>query len=341
MLEKICSGNQDVYGSLKEMIQRSSNIYLNLSEDDIDKVIADETSILYGLINESKAKLPKSKLAVFSDLKAGKMLLDIDLQGFFILDVSATDAINLSNKLGIMVLAESNISAFSWDFFIGREFTKGDIVRDKVNGTKGWQVVLADFSTQSSNASIIIDRNMFSNKDNRKNLGLYNIVTYFDNVLPTKLEVDYHILLIADNKDKKQEVCLRDLVTELQQLRSYNIEVELLLVHSSMECYSHTHERRVLKNYHVGSTEHGFTVFREFRHSEVYKDNNLYLWGHYYSIIKDKQTYSLDKAKKMKKRLVDIKKNAEDKLASGNNNYEFKLFLNGKPSKKIKNRLLN
>ncbi|WP_320018923.1 hypothetical protein [Labilibaculum manganireducens] len=341
----------DNYPNWQKVIGNQANIYLNIDQASLVTALDgddDEESILFMWYHENDAaKRPEALGAQFQYANNEELMID-EPYGIFILDVSEEKANELSMKYGIQIYSAQNLVDIQ-DFEIDFDFEENETIQCPAGKLKGFQFVLDSFKSEKSNSTIIVDRNLFSNEEKSLNLGIDNMIRYFDTILPTTLDAPYEILFVTENsrnfqlKPNIRDRVIKDLTKHIVQLREYYINIEVLLVHSSTVIFKHTHQRRILKNYHFGNSEHGFAIFSIINPEKIKNDNDFNLQAHYHSLLKEQTgIISIKKRNKLFNRLMEIKTEAEKQLnKQGQNDRYYRLFLNGDESTVITNRLLN
>ncbi len=338
------------YPNWQKVIGNQANIYLNIDQPTLDSEMEGddaEESLLFLWYHENDAAIkPQALGAQFQFVDNEQTIIDQPL-GIFILDIDEARANELGTKYGIQVYSSHKLADIK-DFELDFDFEENDSVQCDDGKLKGYDFVLKEFKSEKSNSTIIVDRNLFTNQERMLNVGVDNMIRYFSSVLPAKLETTYDILLVTEISLKREDEILRpkiiiDITRSIQQLRDYPINVEILFVHASTEHFKNTHERRILKNYHFGHSEHGFAIFSIKNKEKVRNDNNFNLQVQYHSLLNEKsENVSLKKHNKLYKRLLEIKADAEKQLKTqGQNDRYYRLFLNGTESSEITNRLLH
>ncbi|MCT4588807.1 MAG: hypothetical protein N4A71_13340 [Carboxylicivirga sp.] len=341
----------DDYPNWQKVIGNQANIYLNIDQASLNAAMEsddeDDESLLFLWYHENDAaKKPEALGTQFQFANDEELLID-EPYGIFILDITEEKANELSEKYGIQIFSSQSLKDIQ-DFEIDFDFEENETIQCQAGILKGYEFVLDSFKAEKSNGTIIVDRNLFSNEERGINVGIGNMLRYFDCVLPTSLDTTYDILLITENSgrietERFRNRIINDLTQSIKQLRPFVIDVEVLFVHRSTAIYSKTHQRRILKNYHFGDSEHGFAIFSPNNRDRVRNDNDFNMQIHFHSLLKEQMGItSIKKRKKLLKRLIQIKGEAERQLIQqGQHDRYYRLFLNGNESTVINNRLLN
>jgi hypothetical protein len=348
-LENIATLDED-YKGWNNLIKNGIKLLVNIDQNTLDNKLNDpEDIVTLALTAYGGMSIPESSENEFQKLNQDITATLNNPYGLYILNYSEKDCNKAQEELGLAIFPSSNIPCDFYKLSIDEDFEENELVQCDNGILKGWQKVLEPYESNYSNSSIIVDRNLFANEERSKNVGVNNLLQFLDLTLPNKLTQVYDLTIITDltnkiTRENYRKKLVNNLVDELKKLRSYSIDLELLFIHRSRPAYSGTHQRRILKNYHYAFSEHGFSIFYISNISKVRNDNTYKMFHSLEKLIeKDVPNLSGVKlVKKLKKRLCEIKTDAELKLNElGQNDYHYRLFLNKNEVISIKNRLLN
>lgn len=182
----------------------------------------------------------------------------------FILDVDEDTANRISENYGVVCHALSSKTTSNPIFQDGIEKTV-----ERQETRKGWMELLTGKNTTPSNHLIFIDRYLFSDDSNgiTQQDGLDNVAEVLEKALPSKLGVDFHVLLIFDATEMGKNMTFNQLSTKLNAIkkhikRPYNIIIEALSINHSDFNYDETHNRRILSNYYIIRVDRSLKAFR-------------------------------------------------------------------------------
>jgi hypothetical protein len=348
-LENITNFDED-FKEWNNLIKNGIEIFVNIDQNTLDNKLEDpEDIVTLALTAYGGMSLPEPSENEFQKLNKDIAAALDNPYGLYILNYSEKDCKHAREELGLAIFPSCNIPSDFYKLSIDEDFEKDELVQCDRGILRGWQKVLKPFISNYSNASVILDRNLFANEERGNNVGINNVLQFLDLTLPKNLAKIYNLTIITDLSNKivrknYREKLVDTLVNELTKLRPYSIDIELLFVHGSRPIYYGTHQRRILKNYHYAYSEHGFSIFYISNISKVRNDNTFKMFHCLEKLIeKDEPNFSVIKlVKKLKKRLEEIKTDAELKLNElGQNDHHYRLFLNKKEVTSIKNRLLN
>lgn len=348
-IEKIYIEN---FPNWRRIIDSGVKIYLNIDKENLEKELDDTDGSILGMWNHEaeSAKKPEDLGSHFQFIEDTQSIVRTPL-GIFILDVDLEKANDLSLKYGVQIFSAGELIDIQ-DFCIDHVFEKDAVVQCEDKSLKGYKYISKPFTKEVSNSTIIIDRYIFRNREHNLNIGVYNLIQYFDSFLPTTLDIPYHILIITESvtapsypSDSLRDKIVENITSKIKKLRGYEISVELLFVHSSTVHYDSIHLRRILKNNHFGKCDLGYANFsinsmgvvngimrwRNEFNLKVYYNSTLQL--QYSNVLMEDILSTL-------KNLLKIKADAEKKLINGQNDRVYRLYIDGRDTTKIINRVL-
>jgi hypothetical protein len=348
----ISSGN---YPNWEKIFTDHSDIYLDMNSVGLSSDLNDPNTIIFQFL------LSKGKQIVINDADIffqkiysdNKTVLENPTAAYF-LNLTDGEVEKLQEDTGIIVNNTVKIDDELLIKGIYSHWLADEII------TSNWKAILNIFKNFPSNAIIINDRNLFTNRERvgakELNLGTDNILRILDAVLPQKLNIDYHVIiqtdcqpkwLGVDNKSKCDGVSIF-LDSEIRKLRPYKFIIEMIYSHPSTQYYSHTHNRRILSNYKTGSVLHCFSAFQLRTPDKTKNDDNFTLNAFF-----DKINNPASKESNLREHSIGIQRfkeitaNCIAKINSnGPNDYAYRYYLNGLEvtqgqSTAIQNRLLN
>ena len=259
-----------VYPNWNKIINDHSIVYLDINQIDLDAEMTNpDLTILFLFLqaNARDIKLIPSDNYFQTIYKNLETVIENTTSAYF-LNLSIDAAKKLQEDTGIIINCNDKIDD---ELLLRNKYD--DWFADETK-TNNWKNLLKDFENFPSNSIIINDRNLFSNDEKIGNqyfnLGINNVLRILDAILPKKINIEYHIIIQTDqqinrpgleNKVKCDEIS-NFLNLEIRRLRPYNFIIEMVFIHSSTEHYAHTHNRRLLSNYNLGSMLHSFSAFK-------------------------------------------------------------------------------
>lgn len=261
----------DVYPNWNKIIKDHSTICLDINDADLDTELNDPDSILF-LFTQSNARaidlVPLDNY--FRIIYANPATVIDKPRSVFFLNIDTDTALNLQEENGIIIQSKDNIDdkVLLGSYF--KELPKNSVF--ETGTTLGWQSLI-NFDLPPSNSLIISDNYLFKNEENRIIIGEPNTINLIDAILPQNLNIEYHILIVAEDNGKSQAWCENlkiKISAAIKALRPYDILIEFL--------FSKTiHKRTVLSNYLNGSCDKGFSVFSTRDNKTVRDDNDFRL----------------------------------------------------------------
>ena len=310
-----------------------AEVYLNISKEEYLEELKEGTAIFeYIKANAGREPIPLAYhfQSIYDD---PSRVLDKP-RAVYLLNYSDAEAKSLQNKFGVIIQGENNID----DTILRNTYSK-NLPQNSVwiTGTKlGWNSLL-NISLPPLNTIVISDNFLFTNEDG--NRGTANFLQFIESILPDHLEIDFHILLLAQQPALKDKLwCERkvgQLKTELKNLnKSYPINFELVFAET-------IHKRIAISNYFILIAEKGFAIFKTNDLKTVHDDNDIVLdrifnranknEGDTQFIISD---YSLSSIKRNCKSVAEY-------ISNRSNDDNFRILGDCNKDKSINNRLIN
>jgi hypothetical protein len=263
--EKTAFNEVVFYGELpnfKKIFADHASIILNISEDELKADLAQQGEIFYFLHANAGAKVPVAYQAPFENIATDPGELLSTPRSIYFLDISQQAADEWQRDYGVMVQSSSHINDTILCNSFLRELAKDEVIEDATS--KGWKCLL-NFEIPPSNAVVIEDSFLLSTSTERVKgqdvrIGQQNVIWLLDRLLPLAMKAEYHVMIVSEGTDLSEDARNRladNLNTEIKNLRSYTIHVEVIFLKSEF-----FHKRRLLMNYVNASCDKGFSVFR-------------------------------------------------------------------------------
>ena len=250
-LEEIFLFEND-YPELYKIIYEHSNIMLDLDKEDFEEK-SFQNPFLKALMK--RGSLLCRDLKPFFD-SIDETPFDQFSRDIFIIDKDESECKRLSEEFGVLIVSSKNPKGCNLHQpSFHKNLLKGSKYSDVVS--TGWNLVLRPISFEPFNSIIIFDNYIFQrNIDN----GIENIISFLSGILPKKLNVTFHILIVFFNGDNKvNPKQLTDSISKIECDLScpYPLDITFLTHIRSDEF----HKRGVITNYHYIKSEHGFSAF--------------------------------------------------------------------------------
>lgn len=265
-LEKIC--RTEMTKKLKDrndwylVLSNQSKLYTDKENKDIEK-----NSVLFVFSQSADIQYCKSRINYNEEVVENPRIVLNEPQGVFLLDISKEKANEIQKRYG--VICQSTEDLEDCPLIIGN---KKELFKNKDN--KKWRDLFNKIKFVPSNTLIFVDRYIFGFErkdidDYKINIGyrdgLRNIKQILDSTLPTNLSCDYHVMILYDNTCCDMYFDEYKAIEELNNYVythwNYNVIVELYSINNQCLNWEDTHNRKLLSNYIIGTTEHGFKAF--------------------------------------------------------------------------------
>jgi hypothetical protein len=258
-----------------------SHICLNITDEELNSEEVQGT-IIFEFILANGGKSPIALADYFETIYEDNHVIAEKPRSVFFLNYTKNEADDIQASTGVLVHGMDYIE----DCPLKGSFFK-NLPKDAVfegQNKKGWQH-LVNFPLPPSNAMVITDEYLFSNEENGHNVGKVNVIQLVDAFLPEKLNVPYHVTIIANDnierKTAKSVAWCERMASELKQaivaLRKYPIVFELVFTET-------IHRRKLIQNYINVTTDKGFAVFSP-NDGKTVKDDNDFRCDHVFTRI--------------------------------------------------------
>lgn len=118
-----------------------------------------------------------------------------------------------------------------------------------------WKDVLSTIDVAPINAAIIIDNYLLSNSNfERRKPSLYSLIHA---LVPTGLTIPFHLTIFLYNKGELKKEKMEKVISEIHELKLGSKIMVSIIAHTSGDV---THDRKILTNYHMITSGHGFGV---------------------------------------------------------------------------------
>ncbi|RFP64356.1 hypothetical protein D0N36_14295 [Hymenobacter lapidiphilus] len=192
--------------------------------------------------------------------------------GLFILDESPAVCADLSTRYGACVLSlRDPAPSHTLTHHYYRQMAHQDSFTESsptgssptdipaTSARQGWPALLAPMGRLPMNSLLLVDNYLFTNlHEGRKNL-----LSLLDGLLPPRLDVEFHLLLVTTNpRNVLSPAVLADLFDQIRTHLNRPYPLLLgLLTHGGQD--RRFHRRAWVSNYHFGSSDRGFVCFDE------------------------------------------------------------------------------
>ncbi len=255
------------------ILNKHAEVCLNITQAELDAQLV-EGELLFEYVKAAEGKEPIALKEYFDAVYADPEEMLVNSRAAFLLKHDKATAAGLSIAYGVVVQSEHALD----DRVLVAPAMHRELPTNKVfdsKGKKGWHMLL-DFDHPPSNAMVVIDPYLLTSPN-----GLANLTRLCDALLPTSLQVPFHVSIIAShitgsgaNTVTRPETWripeAGKVMAAVKALRSYAIEVEVVFDKST-----EYHKRRVVLNYANLVCDRGFAVFKEPRGNTVGEVNDV------------------------------------------------------------------
>lgn len=316
-----------------------SEVCLNMTDEELQAEEMEGTPI-FEFIKATGGRGVIALKEYFDSIYDDNSIIAAKPRSAFFLSYSAADAELIQNSYGVIVQSAESINDDILTGSYKRKLLKDEEIQEGT--TIGWKSLLK-FTFPPSNAVVISDNYLLQSTEriggNYVASGKSNLLWMLDAILPVTLSIPYHVTIISEDNNQNEAWRNRvagQLNTEINNLRGYEINVEVVFIKSEM-----LHERLLLMNYVNSSCEHGFYVFKAKDGKTVHVVNKLQI-NSYFSALNNSQGES---EYQIANKDLSLLKNVCNELAAhihgGAPVYRGAILGGCNANKSLKNRLIN
>lgn len=255
---------QSTFEEVNELIFKYSNVCLNISDEELDKIEM-ENFYIKALMKRESLSLVALK-DFFTELDDDTDI-SIKARDIFIINRPISECDYLSKKFGVFVINESDLyrlnllkDQFQW--YLSSE-----------RGHQNWADFLEGRLEIIMNSLIIIDNYLLTEAANEI---IANLSSFLKAILPKHIGVPFQILILSTNPKNLYSIeKLQSLKKELEfslQCMSYKI-CFTIVTHSDTRRF---HQRCIITNYHFITSHYGYLTFKN---NKLSKRNDLEIRG--------------------------------------------------------------
>lgn len=265
IFESFENSREDVWYNFIKKTKPSLNILLNIDSD----YECNDYNPIFILSNDFDLEVAIEEINKDDSYisRVIEMRLDAidDPNAVFVLDITPELAKQISTKYGV-ICQSIHDNPFESPLF--QEAFEVDAVKKKKG--ESWADILSKDNVFPSNSLVVIDRYLFSNDtDATSQDGIDNLYDILESILPKKLDVEYHILIVFDDKtltkgETFEIICnkINKLKKRLKREREYPITIESVSIPKGYAHYDSTHNRRIISNYFILRVDHSLKAFK-------------------------------------------------------------------------------
>ena len=256
----------DTYPNLNQIFRESAVFILDMTEEELDRLIEDTESDFAIFCNSYNIKTTAEPF-VLKSLLTDKENLIKNCRSLFIMDIDEQEAKRISEEYGVLVLSKNRID----DNIFNQRFWRHHFIKDvEFNGDAitEWLDVLKDMEWLPTNSLIISDNYLFADSTAKLEDCVENVKGLLNAILPQTLSVDFHILISTKHpncSETRRNRMVGNIISYIRSKRDYDIKVEFIF-------YDSIHQRKVITNYNVMVGDKGFVNFNNSKKKII--DNN-------------------------------------------------------------------
>jgi len=316
-----------------------SEVCLNITDSELANEEKQGTPI-FEFIMANGGRSPIALKDYFDTIYEDNSVISAKPRAAFFLNCSEEEAASIQSSYGVIVQSGESINDNILTGSFKRKLFKDEEIEDGIN--TGWKTLL-NFNFPPSNSMIISDNYLLQSTERvgAKYIasGKMNVIWMLDALLPATLSIPYHITIISEDNNQNEGWRNRlagELNTEINNLRNYEINVEIVFTKSEL-----LHERILLMNYVNSSCEHGFYVFKAKDGITVHVVNKIQINSYFSSLNNSQGESEYQVANKDLSLLKIVCNDLSEHIHAGTLVYRGAILGGCNPNKSIKNRLLN
>jgi hypothetical protein len=323
---------EETYKVLSNIVYYHSDICLNITESEFNKEIESQ-EFIFQIIHSKGGKGITPYQQPFDALYNDMSLLVNESQALYILNVNPDEAEKLSASNGVIVLSAEKLEEAELAFFYSKDLPKDYVCESE--GKIGYHDLL-NVSLPPFNCLLISDQYLFENENGLR--GEKNIIQFIKAILPTRLDVDFHLMIVSpENNLMNTKSCSKltgKIKTAIKNLElNYDVCFEMV--------YSETiHKRIASSNTFNIVMDRGFATFTTSDMKTVIADNDISITGLFVRAAKNQGDTELDKNQKIIKRLARICDSTKEYISNRKEDKNKRIFGDCEKDKSVNNRLI-
>lgn len=321
------------YPNLNCIFSKYATFILDMTEDELEQSLEDLESDFAIFCNSNNIKTFAEK-SVLQNMLDNKEELTKNCRSLYIVDVDEQTAKEIQDEHGIIVFSKENINdnifnQSHWRHqFIKNARTSNDIISE-------WSDVLKDLVWLPTNSLVLTDNYLFNESAVTFDDCVENVKGLLNAILPEKLNVDFHILIVTRhpvcNKEKINKA-IGTIKSYIQSQRTYAIKIEYIF-------YETIHQRKIITNYNIMVGDRGFVNFNS-RKCKVVENNPTYFCSIFQNVKESIGNTEYEIATNDLKAIYKLSKEVKDICNTGIGDYSKRIIGDCNKDKSLNNRLL-
>jgi hypothetical protein len=320
------------YPNLNKILQNNAVFCLNISDDEFNEIWKEESD-LFVFCTGYNIPTPIALKTYFDSLKTDYSQIIEKPRSLFILNENSNKVQELYEKYGVLVVNKNEIRDDILQLKHFKEYSKDE---QSIGNSNGWHNSLNGLNFPPSNSIVLTDNFLFSRKENNELIGVSNLINLISVLLPSKLSVDFHILVICNHPKLSSDECdklIGRINASIIRLRDYKIKIEFVFTET-------IHKRILISNYYNINCDKGFEMFKISNSRKVIDSNDIDV----YSVLHDPVNSTGDSAyKSTSKKLNELKticNNLKVQINNGIKDHEKNIVGDCNKDKSLINRLI-
>lgn len=254
------------YKNIIEIFRKSADLYIDLSEEELDKIKEPEdlndTSDIFSFIENRNIPWPIAARDLFETFRSDERKIKTEGNVIYILNIKKEDSNRLRKSLGVWMLSVEEMSDDIFCYSFNKQFNVREI---SGSSTNGWNNLLKDEVQYlpPSNSFVLSDSNLLTNdildaNKTKHYKGLENLKDLLSVILPDSITIPFYILIMCPEKSEqigKMKKIISKWVSEIKGLRTYPIIIEFLTTSKTL------HSRDLYANNYRIHLDKGFFIF--------------------------------------------------------------------------------
>lgn len=313
--------------NLFTLFKRYCDICTNIEDSFYDEDIEDPVSQLF---NGNDIRRPNDLSDFFDELNSDETLYGEKANDIFVLNKDKSDIQKIRDKYAVWIFGIDEIEDKMFRCLnYQKSFDKGECMT--------WQNIFMDATQKSylppSSCAVITDHYLIKNDFGGKIIGLCNVESIFENIIPEKSR-KYTILMFFKNTEKlQQESKLKEWIKVIKQkYEKKHININVIAINLPDKI---PHKRLFFTNYYWIEADRGFSLIKG---EKINEDNELYIKTYTTEDLDRTGDGNKEKCLKPMKQLIDLYNSALENIA---NNQYLPRIISDMPIEQIKELEIN
>lgn len=261
--------DEQPYDTLHQLLETHHHICVHMPDEEFETQMAANECLRYFAKRASTRKGYDLSNSPTPYQQTVALTASADLAGtVFVVDDGPATCAQWSADYGVCIVSKQAPAAAE---YLIKELARKEIritksYRSTLGGVErlGWYSALSPrlqiWQMAPLNSLVIVDNYLLGDKGDKLAIGIENLISLLDTLLPDVLSVDFHLLLVTNNEEaflkaRNLNRLVDDVRTALR--RPYLIQIGIVTRDDAPE-----HRRVLVSNYYFGASHHGFACFK-------------------------------------------------------------------------------